>query len=723
MYLYLILEIQFMPMGSTDEKDIKIDVESVKSSTIEIVTVFFKKYHTEDAEDMINSFSQKFNMLLQEHEQDDDTDLSRLYRLISVFKPALASALQPGTEFNGMCNVMVDMFNITLAGVKRRLENKIRRPKDGPVLPGSDKSINIMYYCAICEQSFEIPKDMKEKLLNSSEKLEIPKHHEKEMEIRIIDNTQVSPDGKITADINVIKSASELMGHSKPKVNEITSGLKKLTNIFSDHPLLDKDDIGEYLQVLSVGIDVGSSTSHLVFSSLTLRRERSFLNMSNRFHLINRKLIYEGTIIDTPLIDRYNIDIDAVVEFCDKEYKKAGITPEMVDTGAVIVTGETAKKQNAAEIVRRLSSETGKFVSASAGPNFESLLGAMGSGVVDLSRKNESTIMNVDVGGGTSNLAIASNGNVHSTSCINVGGRLLGIDEHFKIWRIEEPSEFLMKELGMTYQLGDIIPEEDVRIIAREYAKALVEVMRGQATSRIAKELMMTDDIDFSIPIDEFSFSGGVAEMIYGESKEYSDIGTYLAKEIKDLMEDLKLHMIEPENKIRATVIGAGSFSLSVSGSTCYFDKSILFPLENIPVINVNIRKENFNQENLKKEVNRAFKRFDMQEGEDLVALYFKDPIHRSAFYLPEFAKAIEKALPNSIANNTMIILIFDQDMGGSVGIALRRETAIQNNLICMDELELEEGDWIDIGAPLYSGQAFPVTVKSLVFNKNKNRP
>ena len=710
-----------MSQSSNKEKDIKINLESVKSSTIWMVNVFFKKYHAEDEPDMMDSFSQKYDSLLQQHEQEDVSDLSRLYRLISEFKPALASVLQPGMEFNGMCNVIVDMFNITLAGVKRRLENKIRRPKDGPVLPGSDKSINIMYFCTICEQSFEISDDMKEKLLNSSEKIEIPKHHEKEMEIRISSSTKISHDGKIKADSDAIKSAGEIMGLSEPKVNDVASAMKKLANIFSDHPMLDKDDIGEYLQVLSVGIDVGSSTSHLVFSSLTLRRERSFLNMSNRFHLINRKLIYEGAIIDTPLIDRYTIDIDAIVEFCEKEYKKAGIDPEMVDTGAVIVTGETAKKQNAAEIVRRLSSETGKFVSASAGPNFESLLGAMGSGVVDLSRKNESTIMNVDVGGGTSNLAISSNGDVHSTSCINVGGRLLGIDENFKIWRIDEPSEFLMKELNMKYQLGDIIPEEEVRTIAREYAKALVEVMRGQATSRIAKELMMTDDLDFSIPIDEFSFSGGVAEMIYGESKEFNDIGTYLAEEIKDLVEDYKLHIIEPENKIRATVIGAGSFSLSVSGSTCYFDKSILFPLENIPVINVNIRKENFSQENLEKEVNRAFNRFDMQEGEDLVALYFKDPIHRSAFYLPEFAKAIEKALPNSISNNMMIILIFDQDMGGSVGIALRRETAIQDNLICMDELDLEEGDWIDIGAPLYSGQAFPVTVKSLVFNKSKN--
>ena len=503
-----------MAQSSNKEKDIKINVESVKSSTVWIVNVFFKKYHTEDAPDMMDSFSQKYDSLLQQHEQEDVTDLSRLYRLISEFKPALASVIQPGMEFDGMCGAMVDMFDVTLAGVKRRLENKIRRPKDGPVLPGSDKSINITYFCTVCKKTFEIPEDMKEKLLNASEKMEIPKHHEKEMEISIIDTTKVSPNGTIKTDRDTIKSASNLMGHSKPKVDGVTSDMKNLANIFPDHPSIDTDDIGEYLQVLSVGIDVGSSTSHLVFSSLTLRRERSFLNMSNRFHLINRKLIYEGTIIDTPLIDRYTIDIDAVVEFCEKEYKKAGIDPEMVDTGAVIVTGETAKKHNAAEIVRRLSSETGKFVSASAGPNFESLLGAMGSGVVDMSRNNENTIMNVDVGGGTSNLAIASKGNVHSTSCINVGGRLLGIDENFKIWRIDEPSEFLMKELDMKYQLGDFISEEDVRTIAHEYAKALVEVMRGPATSRIAKELMMTNDLDFSIPIDEFSFSGGVKRPI-----------------------------------------------------------------------------------------------------------------------------------------------------------------------------------------------------------------
>ena len=344
----------------------------------------------------------------------------------------------------------------------------------------------------------------------------------------------------------------------------------------------------------------------------------------------------------------------------------------------------------------------------------------MGSGIVDLSRETQRTILHADIGGGTSNLAIASKGNVHSTSCTNVGGRLLGIDNDFKIWRIDEPTNFLMQELGMTYTIGDTIPEEDARTVAREYAKALVEVMQGPAESRIAKELMMTEGLDFSIPIDDISFSGGVAELFYGSNERYDDIGMYLAEELKSFIEELGWNVIEPENKIRATVIGAGAFTLSVSGSTCYFDKSIEFPISNIPVIPVNVTIENYTPGVVEKEVARAFAKYDMVEGDDIVALYFKDSLYRSYSWLQEFVKSIENALPKSVASTKMVVLLFESDIGKMVGLMVRRETSIQHNLICLDELFLEEGDWIDIGEPLLAGQAFPVTVKSLVFNQNK---
>jgi len=686
-------------------QDIEMPTDSIMHAMAYYIKSILTNYGNTKAESLSEKFMEEYKRRVQEHENEDVYELLRYYRAITEFKPALSTILKPGKEFDMCCDIVIESFNTPLNRVRRQIkEGKLPQKKKGPVMPGSNKSMNLMYHCTVCKENFEIPQEIQEQLLNDDEKHELPKHCEKEMVIKIVRIQEEDPKEKIEETEPDIKiySAELLMGHIDSKEANV-----------------------EYLEVTSVGIDIGSSTSHLVFSNLTLKRELSFFNMSNRFNLANREIIYEGNIIFTPLIDRYTIDIEAVVKFCEEEYEKAGIKKEMVDTGAVIVTGETAKKENAAEIINRLASEGGKFVSAVAGPNYESLLGAMGSGIVEQSRKNQRTILNVDIGGGTSNIAISSKGNVLSTSCINIGGRLLGIDKDLKIWRIDEPSEFLMKELNMNYTLGDIIPESDVRIISREYAKALFEVMRGPATSKIAKELMMTPDLDISIPIDDYSFSGGVAEMVYDREEvheEYNDIGKYMAEEIKLLVEELDLSIIEPENKIRATVIGAGAFSLSLSGSTCYVYEDVVLPLNNIPVLPINVKSKEFTFENIKKEVKRAFKNYDMKEGEDNVALYFKEFIDHSDSILSTLAKAIESSLPNSVSQKKPIILIFSMDIAKVLGITIRRETAIQSNLICLDELILEASDFIDIGAPLNSGDAYPVTVKSLVFNKDKDR-
>jgi ethanolamine utilization protein EutA len=667
-------------------------VQNMRQSVVGVTKEFFRKNFSKEAADLGESFERTYLNLVKQHTEEDDTEVSGIRQLIVQFKPALASVLEPCEEFDELMTMVMWMFKAVWDGANRRKKKPAPR-KDGPTMPGSDQSVNLTFFCAECEQDFEIPDDLKSKILNGSEEVELPKHHGKKMKLRI-SKEEKEPVEEVVEEEEPVLPVELLMGH------------------------IPADNV-EYMKVLSVGIDVGSSTSHLIFSRLTLRRELSFFNMSNRFYLVNREIIYKSPIIFTPLLDRYTIDIEAIVEFFETEYKKAGITPEMVETGAVIVTGETAKKQNAAEIVKRLSSKSGRFVSAAAGVNLESLLSAMGSGIVVQSGLRQKTILHVDIGGGTSNMSIASKGQVVSTSCINVGGRLLGIDENFKIWRIDGPSQFVMKKLDMSYQIGDIIQEEDVRKVAHEYAKALIEVMRGPASSAIAKELMMADSLDFSIPIDEISFSGGVAEMFYGSEEIVDDIGKYLAEEIRILVEDLDTPIVEPENKIRATVIGAGAFSLSISGSTTFYDEKIELPIDNIPVLPVHLRNEEFDPKWFEEEINRAFMTFDMVEGEDLVALYFKDPIlHADRFSV--FAKAIEKVLPNSVTNKKLIILIFAYDFAKVLGITIRDETSIKSNLLCLDEILLEAGDWIDIGAPLKSTQAFPVTVKSLVFNENK---
>jgi ethanolamine utilization protein EutA len=471
------------------------------------------------------------------------------------------------------------------------------------------------------------------------------------------------------------------------------------------------------IEILSVGVDVGSSTSHLAFSIIFLKRDE--LSDSRRFIIQDRRIIYEGRIINTPLLDNDKIDIDKLTDFLKAEYKQAGIDPADIQTGAVIVTGETAKKENAKQIAEALSHDAGKFVAATAGPNFESLIAAMGSGATNRSKDYNKTILSCDIGGGTSNIAISKNGEVISTSCISVGSVLLGVDAEGKIWRIDEPARKVMDDIGLNYVVGDQMPKEDIERIATKFAEVLIEVITGPASTSLAKQLMVTDDLEFPDRIDEYSFSGGVAELIYGRNGNYNDIGQVLADKIKSLTFKLASPLIEPANKIRATVIGAGAYSLSISGSSGFMDDKLIFPIRNVPVVRVDVERSKLSVEHVVSQINISFQRFDLNEGEEIVALYFKDPVRASYPKLELFARSIEAALTNSIANRIPIILIFEKDIACSVGNVIRRETDLKTNLLSLDELILEEGDWIDIGEPLVSGQVFPVTVKSLVFNRN----
>lgn len=471
------------------------------------------------------------------------------------------------------------------------------------------------------------------------------------------------------------------------------------------------------IEILSVGVDVGSATSHLAFSNILLKRDE--LSESRRFFIKERNVIYEGKIIPTPLLDNDRIDIHTLTDFLKTEYKRAGIDPADIQTGAVVVTGETAKKENARQIAEALSKDAGKFVAATAGPNFESVIAARGAGATNRSKEYNTTILSCDIGGGSSNIAISKNGEIISTSCISVGSILLGVNAEGKIWRIDEPARKVMDHIGLKYGIGDQIPKEDIEKIATKFAEVLIEVITGPACSSLAKQLMVTNDLDFPDKIDEYTFSGGVAEFIYGRNGNYNDIGQILADKIKSLTCKLASPVIEPINKIRATVIGAGAYSLSISGSSGFMDDKLTFPIKNVPVIRVDVDKSKLSVEHVVSQINISFQRFDLNEGEETVALYFKDPVRASYPKLELFAKSIKAALPISIENNIPIILIFEQDIACSVGNVIRRETGLKANLLSLDELILEEGDWIDIGEPLVAGQVFPVTVKSLVFKKN----
>jgi ethanolamine utilization protein EutA len=469
------------------------------------------------------------------------------------------------------------------------------------------------------------------------------------------------------------------------------------------------------IEILSVGVDVGSSTSHLVFSNLLLKRDQR--SVTRRFNIEQRNIIYEGRIIHTPLLDDNTIDIVRLTDFFKEEYKRAGIDPADIQTGAVIVTGESVRKQNARQIAEALASDAGRFVAATAGPNFESSIAAMGSGAAARSKDYNKTILSCDIGGGTSNIAISIKGETRSTSCISVGGRLLGVNSKGKIWRMDEPAAKVMAHLGLDYQIGDRISKVDIERIAGKFAEILFEVIMGPTKSSLARQLMLTPDLNFPSRIDEYSFSGGIAELMYGGLNNFNDIGQILADKIKSLTPELTSPVIELPNKIRATVIGAGAYSLSISGCSGFRDDKISFPIRNVPVIRVDVDQSKLSIEHVISQINASFQRFDLNEGEEIIALYFKDPVRVSYPRLELFAQSIEAALVNTIKNELPVVLIFETDIACSVGNVIRRETDLKTNLLALDELKLKEGDWIDIGEPLVGGQVYPVTVKSLIFH------
>ncbi|MCK4279977.1 MAG: ethanolamine ammonia-lyase reactivating factor EutA [Candidatus Thorarchaeota archaeon] len=467
----------------------------------------------------------------------------------------------------------------------------------------------------------------------------------------------------------------------------------------------------------SVGVDIGSSTSHIIFSSILLEKDPQ--SRSEKFKIKERKILHSGTIHLTPFIDADTINLAALRNLFLRDYVAAGIEVSEVDTGAVIITGETAKKQNAEQIVKALAGETGKFVAATAGPNFEAVLAAYGAGAVSRSENTGHTIMNADVGGGSSNISICQEGRIVQTAAINVGGRLLATDDRGILIRLEETGRKVAEQLGIELSIGQTIDVDILRGLASSLAESLVDALQGPPESDMARMLMMTPPLDVTEKIDELTFSGGVAEYIYEtENREFNDLGRSLADAIRVKVTERGLPLREPEHKIRATVIGAGQSSLQVSGSTTFLSAGLDYPLRNLPVVVPHIPRGKQTSKEIRRAIMKALERFDIQEGLDPLILAFKDAVRPSYENLTSFSQGVVAALPTTIRTGKSILMCFDTDIGNSVGNVMKREIGIENEILSIDEIALDEGDYVDIGEPIIEGAVVPVVVKTLVFNK-----
>ncbi|MGQ0571294.1 MAG: ethanolamine ammonia-lyase reactivating factor EutA [Armatimonadota bacterium] len=470
--------------------------------------------------------------------------------------------------------------------------------------------------------------------------------------------------------------------------------------------------VGDCVTLLSVGVDIGTSTSHMIFSRLTL--ERQGRRLSSRFIVTERKILFRSPVIFTPYTSSGQIDAATLGKFINAAYNDAGALREQIDAGAVITTGEAARRENARAVGELFSQEVGKFVCATAGPNLESLLAAHGSGAVELSRASDEPLLNIDIGGGTTKFAVCRAGKVEQTGAIHLGARLLAWDSTGELIRVEEAGCRLATTAGIrgVPSLGGRVPPEDLDRLAAHMAETVLQIVMGARDT----DLWITPPLSPAPPFRRVVCSGGVAEYVYGrEARDFGDLGPRMAEALRRRAGELALELLEPVEGIRATCIGASQYTVQLSGDTIFLSDPEVLPLRSVPA--VRLQQVRPSASAVAQAVRQGLMRLDLNDGEDgrfALAIHW----HHGADYasLRELCAGIVSALPK-VTEGHPLLLVIDADVAGLVGALLQQEFGANGAIVCIDQVLLREFDYIDIGRPLPDQGVVPVVVKSLVFH------
>ncbi len=439
--------------------------------------------------------------------------------------------------------------------------------------------------------------------------------------------------------------------------------------------------------LLSVGLDVGTTSTQMVVSRLQVENRAGVFAVPE-LTIGQREILYESPVYFTPLLEGNRMDAGALREIVEREYAAAGITREQVDTGAVIVTGETSRTENAAAVTQALSDLAGSFVVAAAGPDLESILAAKGAGAADYSEKTGETVLHLDIGGGTSNLALIRKGQITATGCLNVGGRLVKLRDGILTYVSPVLREIFPK------RVGDRLEEGEAAALAARLTQAL-EMAAGLRESDGLLEQLATREAAGPLPLNRpgerltLSFSGGVADCIARDIpwNRFGDIGPLLGRAIRQSALCAGQYVLGRQT-IRATVIGAGCHSTQLSGSTV-FCQNVPLPVKNIPVVTEAGQEKH-------------------HDGSVFWAL--PGLVNPSYPRITALAEELA-ALPQPI------YLCLEQDMAKALGQALALRLGRNASILCIDRVRVHPGDYLDVASPV--GPAFPVVVKTLVLQRN----
>jgi ethanolamine utilization protein EutA len=465
------------------------------------------------------------------------------------------------------------------------------------------------------------------------------------------------------------------------------------------------------VELLSVGVDIGTSTSHLLFSRLHLQRLAQ--SLSSRFVVVGREVVHRSPILLTPFAKDGLIDGGALETFVTAAYRAAGLTPADVDTGAVILTGLALERENARAIAELFARVCGGFVCASAGHHLEAMLAAHGSGAVGLSRERRGRlVLHVDVGGGTTKLALVRDGAVLATAALACGGRLVTVDGAGRALRVEDAARRLAGRAGVELAVGEPV---DAAGLAAAMTGAIAAAAGGEAD-----ELLLTEPLPAGLGAPEaVTFSGGVAEYVHGrERRRFGDVAPELGAALAAAAAEgcFGAPPLELPIGIRATVIGASQFTVQLSGSTVHVPDPALLPLRGLPVVDARLPAERARDGlAVRAAVTAGLRRLDLADGARPLAVALSwagEPRYAS---LRAVAGGVADALPRTLAAGLPLVLVVEADVGRSLGAILTEELACER-VISLDGVDVRELDYLDVGEPIQPAGVVPVVVKSLAF-------
>jgi ethanolamine utilization protein EutA len=479
-----------------------------------------------------------------------------------------------------------------------------------------------------------------------------------------------------------------------------------------DNPIWQQDNV----VLASVGMDIGSSGTQVVFSRLHLRRIGE--DLTSRYVVVRRETRYRSPVALTPYTSAELIDAAALGSIIDRAYGEARVDPAEVDTGVVILTGEALRRRNAEAIARILADRGGALVTATAGHNMEAMLAAYGSGAAQTSYDTGSRILNIDIGGGTTKLAVLDRGRIVATAAVHVGGRLQVVDEDGTIVRLDPAGATHADRAGHQWRLGGTVRDGERDRVAESMADVVVAAVTGRAE---AAPFLLTDTLGDLGRIDGVMFSGGVAEYVYDrESAEFGDLGRPLGQAMRRRVDAgaLPWPLLPAGECIRATALGASEYSVQLSGNTCWIsDPDALLPRRNLQVVRPACALgETVDPAAVAAAVRRHLVALDADGPDGDLALAMSWTGTPSHARLHAFARGLRAGLAERIDRGRPVYLVLDGDVAMTLGRLLTEELDVTGELLVLDGLHLRDFDYVDIGRLRYPSNTVPVTIKSLVF-------